>query len=181
MKYPKLAIFTAALILGLIIFGNSKSIIFTKIIPNLGVFGYFLSGFFYVYSFTSGSAAAILFNLSLPENFYELWAFSSLGAAMADLILLLFVQSFFENEIIMLSKSKSIKKLDAFFKKFFKSFKRLFYLIISSILIASPLPTEIGVFIVSSTRALSLKFLLLIITLLHALGILFIISSKFLL
>jgi hypothetical protein len=155
----------------MIAFSNPDSLIFTQIFPKRGYFGYFLARFLYVYSFTSGSAAAMLFSLSNDSNFNSLWAISSLGALMADLVLILFIQSFFENEIKLLSKESFMKRLNLIFFKIFKNFKNFFYYILGFMLIASPLPTEAGVFMVSSLKGFKLKNFLLLIAILHSIGI----------
>lgn len=139
---------------------------------NLAYFGAFTSGIFFTSTFTVAPATVILFILGKKHNFILISIFGALGAMVGDNLLLKFIKSELEKNMyafIIPKKTRSIKKI---------LHTRSFYWFLATIgilIIASPLPDELGISILSLIH-FKTKNLLAISFLVNFLGILLITS-----
>lgn len=175
IKYPKLVLFVLSIVIAIALFnqGNNSSV-FQDFILSFGFIGIFLGGFFYSYGFTSAPATAVLLVFANDYNLILAVLIGSTGALISDVLIFKFVRYSFMDEINNLKKEKSIKKIEKQSKKFFGVNHKYITYFISSFLIASPLPTEIGVSMMASIKKISLSRFMIIAYLLHTLGILMI-------
>ncbi|MDD4049968.1 MAG: hypothetical protein PHX47_03080 [Candidatus ainarchaeum sp.] len=180
IKYPKILFFIITIIIGGIIFYESiKSPLFHDFIFSLGYIGTLIGGFFYVFGFTSSPSSALLLVLSKEQNFFLFVLIAGIGSLISNFLMFKFIRFSFYDELNLLKKERFIMDIDEKFKKRFKKNHHKIYVYISSIFIASPLPTEIGVTMMASNEDLSLKSFLKIVLILHvcAIVILFIIGN----
>lgn len=133
--------------------------------------GVFLGGIFYAYGFTAAPATAVLLVLAKEQSIFYAVVIGGLGALLSDIIIFLFIRYSFIDEIENLKKETIVKLIEKKRKKLFGTFDNYLLPIIAGLFIASPLPTEIGVSIMTTFKSLSIKKFLIIAYLLHTLGI----------
>ena len=174
LKYPKLLVLILTFILAYVIFSQWNSLPFHEEILSLGYFGIFLAGGFYAYGFTAAPATAVLLSLSKFQNLLLAGLIGGFGALIGDLIIFFFIRYQLSDEIKSLSKTKIAKFINKEEKIIFGHFKKYVLAAFSGFIIASPLPTEIGVTLMSFIKNLSVKKFTVIAYILHTTGILII-------
>ncbi len=102
----------------------------------------FIGGFFFTSAFTIAPAAIVL--ASLAHQVSPLWLsfWGALGALCGDLVIFLFVRDRFAEDIVDVLKLAKAKKLLHFFHK---GYFRWLSPVLGALIIASPLPDEIGI------------------------------------
>ncbi len=133
----------------------------------MGYGGLFLAGFLYAYSFTAVPATAILLLFARHENLYLAGLVAGIGALVGDFIFFKLMRGSFSEELHRLAREKVIVDIS----KRFHHFKRYVLMFLASIIIASPLPTEVGVAMFSSLKEMTTKRFLIVAYLLHTAGI----------
>lgn len=172
IKYPKLLLLLFIVIISAIFFYEGKTYPpLRDFILSFGYVGIFLSGIFYAYGFTAAPATAALLVLAKEQNLLFAGLIGGLGALLSDIIIFLFIRNSFIAEIGILKKEKAIKSIQRTGEKLFGSFSNYLLLIFAGFLIISPLPTEIGVTLMTTLKNISIKKFMIIAYLLHTLGI----------
>ncbi len=145
---------------------------FIKSIGKLGYIGSFISGMFFVSVFTVAPASAIIFDIAKTLNPYLVALFAGTGAVLGDYI------------ILRILKDRVFKEFIPIFRKMHKSFFGIIFAspffawlipLIGAIIIASPLPDEIGISLMGLSKIKNWQFIL-ITFLLNSIGIFIIIS-----
>lgn len=102
----------------------------------------FLAGIFFISIFTVAPAAVVLAELFRFNSILEVAFFASLGALTGDLVIFRFIKNTLIEDIFYLIKKEKRKKLKSIFKtRLFRWFTPL----LGALIIASPLPDEIGI------------------------------------
>ncbi len=160
------------IIIAIIIFYEGKNYApFHDLLVSIGYFGTFLSGIFYAFGFTSAPAAAILLVLAKEQNFLTALLVGGLGALLSDVLIFLFIKFTFMDEIKKLRKEKIIKYIEKEEKIIFGHYYMHIFPALADFLIASPLPTEIGVSMMAIMKKIALKKFLIIAYILHTMRI----------
>ncbi len=120
----------------------------------LGYFGTFLAGFLYAYAFTAAPAAAILLILAKEQNLLFAGFIAGAGALLSDLVIFHFIRHGFSDEVQKLSNEKIVQYTQ---RKVPGSIRKYLVASLAGFLIASPLPTEIGVTLMASVKSISTK------------------------
>ncbi len=102
----------------------------------------FIGGFFFTSAFTIAPAAFVLAALAKTVSPFWLAFWGACGALCGDLTIFLFVKDRFAKDIVDVVKISKAKKFLHFFKK---GFFRWLSPLIGAIIIASPLPDEVGI------------------------------------
>jgi uncharacterized membrane protein YdjX (TVP38/TMEM64 family) len=168
IKYPKLSLFVLSLIVAYLVFSYRSFAPLHNTLILLGYFGTFLTGFLYAYGFTAPLATAILLILAGDQNIIFAGLVAGLGALLSDLIIFLFIRHSFTDEIERFSKEKFFQRISG---KISSTLQRYMLIAFASLLIASPLPTEIGIVLMASLKSMSTKKFAVIAYLLHTAGI----------
>jgi len=172
IKYPKLLLFLVTVIIALILFSEGKNYApFHNLLVSLGYLGTFLGGIFYAYGFTAAPATAVLLLLAKEQNIILAVLIGGIGAVLSDLIIFLFIRYSFMDEIEKLEKEKVVKYIEKEERIIFGHYYRYIFPALAGFLIASPLPSEIGVTMLAAIRKVSIKKFLIIAYALHSLGI----------
>jgi hypothetical protein len=131
----------------------------------MGYFGTFLAGLLYPYALTSAAGTGILLILSKEQNLLLAGVIAGIGALISDIILFLFVTHSFSDEVQKLSKETVVRTIN----RWIPDSVRVYLLAtFAGLLIASPLPTEIGILLMTSIKSISFKKFISIICILHA-------------
>src|SRR3989344_230450 len=135
---------------------------------GLKMIGTVLVGMFFTSVFTVAPAAVALGKIAQTNSALHTAIFGALGAALGDLIIFLFIKDRFAKDIAELMRKRSCdQKLKIILhRKFF----RWLTFIMGGIIIASPLPDELGIGLMGFSRMNTFLFLL-VSFFLNALGI----------
>jgi uncharacterized membrane protein YdjX (TVP38/TMEM64 family) len=176
-KYPKLYLLIFTIIFACFIFYEGKHFApFHDFLISLGYLGIFISGFFYAYAFTAAPATTILLVLAKEYNILFAVLIGGLGALLSDYLIFKIVRYSFIDEINNLKKEHFMKTINKKEKKLFGHYYKHIFPAFAGILIASPLPTEIGVTMMASMKKISVKKFMIIAYLLHSFGIFIILT-----
>ncbi len=140
----------------------------------MGYFGTFLAGFLYAYAFTAAPAASILLILAEEHSMFFAGLTAGFGALLGDLIIFYFVRNVFSDEVQKLSNERFVKAAG---KKVSSRVGKILLAFSACLLIASPLPTEIGVSLLASIRNVSPRKFSVIAGILHTAAIFVILSA----
>jgi len=154
-KYPKLFIFVLCIILAYFIFSNSliKDKIFH--LENLSYLGVFIAGFFFSFGFTTPFAIGF-FLASQPPSIFLAAILGGFGALLADLFIFKLIKITFYDEFKKIERTKTFKEIDGFYRLLFKrKIRHYLTFIFAGIIIASPLPDEIGVALLAGATKIS--------------------------
>lgn len=163
-KYPKLTLFIASVLLVYFLFSGVLYEPLHNVLAYLDYFGTFLAGILYPYSFTSVAATAILLIIAKSQNVLYAGFVASFGALLSDLAIFFLVKRGFCDEVLKLSKEPAVQRLS---RMIHPSFRVPLLVALASVLIASPLPTEIGIMLLSSVKKMSTARFAVIVYVLH--------------
>jgi uncharacterized membrane protein YdjX (TVP38/TMEM64 family) len=167
-RYPKFFFLAITFIFAYIILAGSDLTGFRDFVISMGYFGAFISGIMYAYSFTAAPGTAILLILAARQNILVTGIVAGVGALLADVIIFRFIRHSFADEIERLSK-------ESFFIKIAQKLPKLvdMYIVpvIAGVIIASPLPDEIGVSMLASCRTISVRTFIVLSYVLNTVGI----------
>lgn len=165
IKYPKLSLFIVSVILVYVLFSGLAYKPLHDALVFTGYFGTFLAGLLYPYALTSAAGTGILLILAKEQNILFAGVIAGIGALISDIILFLFVTHSFSDEVQKLSKEKVVRTVN----NWIPSSVRVYLLAtFAGFLIASPLPTEIGIMLMTSIKNMSVKKFAVIVYILHA-------------
>ena len=165
IKYPKLSLFIISVILVYVLFSGLAYEPLHNALVFMGYFGTFLAGLLYPYALTSAAGTGILLILAKEQNIFLAGVIAGIGALISDIIIFLFVKHGFSDEVQKLSKETVVRT----FNRWIPDSLRVYLLAtFASLLIASPLPTEIGIMLMASIKNISIKKFVIIVYILHA-------------
>jgi len=174
-RYKNLTFFFLSLVFAFFVLRNETIHSYLLHLGNLGYIGAFLAGVLFVSTFTVATGAIILLVLTETLSPIEIGLIAGLGAVVGDFAIFRFVKDDLSGEI------KAIyEKFDGghHFKKVLHTKYFSWTLpVLGAVIIASPLPDEIGVSLIGISKMTTFKFLL-ISFLLNAIGIFLVISAS---
>lgn len=141
---------------------------------QLGYIGAFLGGMLFVSTFTITTGALILLVLAERLSPVEIGLVAGAGAVLGDLLIFRFVKDNLAKELGEIYNSFGGRHLTAVFST--KYFSWLFP-VFGAIVIASPLPDELGVSLMGISKMKTYKFILLSF-ILNAVGIFLVVSAS---
>ncbi len=110
---------------------------------GVGFLGSFIAGMFFTSVFTTIPAIATFSEIAQVNSLYSTAFFGAVGAVIGDLVIFRFVQDRFSKHVVELVKQTTIQKR---FKALFRlRFFRWFTFLVGGLIIASPLPDELGI------------------------------------
>ena len=165
IKYPKLSLFIISVILVYVLFSGLAYKPLHDALVFMGYFGTFLAGLLYPYALTSAAGTGILLILAKEQNLLLAGVIAGIGALISDILLFLFVTHSFSDEVQKLSKETFVRTVNRWIPD---SIRVYLLATFAGLLIASPLPTEIGILLMTSIKNLSFKKFICIIYILHA-------------
>ncbi|MEK6855440.1 MAG: hypothetical protein AABX73_04420 [Nanoarchaeota archaeon] len=144
-KYPKLILLCASVIIAYFIFKNQDVQSFVSGLDSLSYLGIFIAGLLFSFGFSTPFAIGF-FIISNPDNLLLAALIGGIGALTSDLLIFKIIKFSFMDEFERLEHTHFMKKINKVIKSNFK-FKLSNYLIyfFAGIIIASPLPDELGV------------------------------------
>lgn len=176
-KYPKLALLVISIIFSYYFFSKPEISGYINYLGGLSYLGVFIAGVLLSFGFTAPLALGFFIVLN-PQNLWLSVILGSLGSTLADLIIFKTIKFSFMDEFNELQKTAAIKRIN----KLVRSNKNILikhYLlyIFAGIIIATPLPDEIGVSMIAGLTTIKSWKLASISFILHALFLLMILSA----
>lgn len=171
-KYPKLFLLLILIGVAYYIFSLSsvtnwiESFEYTKTLSGIWIF---ISGALTSFGFTAPFGIGLLAKIT-PQNIFLETIIAALGATMADLFIFKTIKFSFMNEFEQLEKTKAVKEIEKIVKKNKHVLIRHYLLyIFAGIVIATPLPDELGVSMLAGLTTIKPMKMAVIGFILHAL------------
>jgi hypothetical protein len=146
---------------------------FIKSIGNLGYLGAFITGIFFVSTFTVAPAAVVLFNLAEHLHPVEVALLAGLGAMVGDYIIFRFLKDKVFEELVPIFKRLHTPYIRTVFSSPYFSWVMP---LIGAAIIASPMPDEAGISLLGMSKIRPWQFFVVTFTL-NALGIFIVVTA----
>lgn len=137
----------------------------TEVLANLlestgvGALGAFIAGLFFTSIFTTAPAIAALGEIALVQNILTTALFGAAGCVVGDLIIFRFLRDRFSTHVAEIVGHRSI------WRRFHLLFKRRFFrwitFLVGGLILASPLPEELGIALLGFSKMRFRYFVLL--------------------
>lgn len=171
LGYPKLLLLLATYLLAVIMLDANLFLHYAGHLQSLGYFGVFLAGFFYAYEVTAAPATVVLLLMAKGQNIFYAAIAGGLGALVSDLIIFCFIRTTMLGEIRKISKTGIGRFIEKEERLLFGRFKKYALYLFAAFMVASPLPTEIGISILATVKSLTPKKFIALAYFLHTMGI----------
>jgi hypothetical protein len=125
---------------------------FVSLSQGMVIIAAFVAGIFFTSMITAAAAAVALATLGGTENIWLISFIGALGAVCGDMILFLFIRDTITEDLKAVIKSTTLKRLTSYLHG---GFFRWIAPIIGGIIIASPLPDEVGLALMGMSKVRS--------------------------
>lgn len=174
-KYKNITVVFLGIILAIVLSQIEAFRTFLLHLSGLGYVGTFIAGIFFVSTFTVATSVLILLTLAETMSPVEIGLVAGLGSVVGDVFIFHFVKDNLAKEINdiykHLDKKRHLKKL--FHSKYFNWMLP----VIGAVIIASPLPDELGVSLMGMSKLSTFKFIVLSYVL-NSIGLFLIVSAS---
>lgn len=179
IKYPKLLVLCISIITAYILFQAHFFSEFAKLLNSHGYISIFLAGMLFSYGFTAPFAVGFFASLAGGVNIFIAAPLAGIGAVLSDLIIFQFIRHSFRDEFDLLKSTWIFQKIRILFDDHLNERIRKYALwTCAGFLIASPLPDEFGVSLISGFTNINKKIFSIISYCLNTLGILVILAIE---
>lgn len=141
---------------------------FLALIDQTEVFAAFIAGMFFTSIFTTAPAIAALGEISLLQGMFMTALFGAMGSVLGDLIIFRFVRDRFSEHVSEIVVHRSI------LRRFHLLFKRRLFrwmtFFMGGLILASPLPDELGIAVLGFSK-MRVKYFVLLSFVFNFLGI----------
>ena len=146
--FPRLTTIVLSYAAAFLVFGLLGAQFFHDLLAPFGIFGIFIAGVFYTFSFTSSIGALILVTVAPYFPTGVIAVVGGAGALAADLAIFNFVKHDLKKEVDRIANSAFICAVGAkniFCQQWFRN-------VFGAFILASPLPDELGVAMMSTGK-----------------------------
>jgi uncharacterized membrane protein YdjX (TVP38/TMEM64 family) len=175
-KYKNLTFLLLSLVLAYFVLRNENLHSYLLHLGNFGYLGAFLAGILFVSTFTVATGAIILLVLAESLSPIEIGIIAGLGAVVGDFAIFRFVKDDLAREIKQIYNL--LNKNHHFSKVLHTKYFSWTLPVVGAIIIASPLPDEIGVSLMGISKLKTYQFFL-VSFILNAIGIFLVVSASF--
>jgi hypothetical protein len=172
-KYPKIAFLIIAIAFSYLIFRNPHVSDFVSNLKlgSLSYLGVFIAGILFSFGFTAPFAAGFFITLN-PSNILLAGLVGAIGSSFGNVLMFKVMYLSFKDEFKRIEKTKVVRDIEKIEGNIFNKHVRLYLMyIFMGFLIASPLPDEVGVMMLSGLTKINIKIFALLSLLLHFIGI----------
>lgn len=173
-KYKNLTFLILSLLLALYLFRNETFHSYLLHLGNLGYIGAFIGGILFVSTFSVATATLILLVLAEGLNPVEIGLCAGAGAVVGDVLIFRFIKDGLSSEVKSLYNQVRGHHLTKVVHSKYFSWTLP---VIGALLIASPLPDEIGISLMGISKMKFYNFLLLSFVL-NSIGIFIVITAS---
>ena len=168
-KYTKLTLLLLSTILAYYLFSNDSVVDVINHLDGLSYLGVLIAGLLFAFGFTTPFAIGFFITYS-PENIILAALIGGFGAFLTDSLIFKIIKISFMDEFKSLRKNFKIRS--HWHYKFFKSKTRLYITyVLVGIILASPLPDEVGVSLLSGFTKVKFWVFALLSFLMNSIGI----------
>ncbi|MEK6941385.1 MAG: hypothetical protein AABW85_00830, partial [archaeon] len=153
-RYPKLLLLSLSFAMAYVLLNGAHFVGLRGFLGSLGLVGAFFAGLMYVYGFTAAYGTAIFLILAKGNGLALAGLVAGTGALLGDMLIFKFLRHSFSDELRLLSNEKFFVALG---QKFPAGAKNFFLPAIGGLIIASPLPDELGVLLLAASPAVSTR------------------------
>jgi hypothetical protein len=180
VRYPKLLMLAGIALLAYWSFRMDSVQSFFHSLGELGYISAFFGGMLFAFGFGAPFGVALLLTIADDLNLLVAGIVGGLGALLSDYLLFRFIRVTFADEIERLKGSKPFGFINGYVKRTLPP-RAVHYVLagIAGLVIASPLPDEIGVTILAGLAKVSEKAFAVISFSLNTIGILVILGAGF--
>lgn len=172
IRYPKLIVLIISIITAYILFRAGFFLEFAKTLNTHGYLSVFIAGLLFSYGFTAPFAVGFFVSLAPEVNIFLGALLAGIGAVVSDLVIFQFIRTSFQDEFDKLKLTMFFQKIRGLFDNHIKEkLKKYILWTFAGFLIASPLPDEFGVSLVSGFTDISKKTFIALSFLLNTAGI----------
>lgn len=175
LRYKNLTIFASSLLFALILSRFEAFHAFLLSLGSLGYLGAFIAGILFVSTFTVATGAVILLVLAERLSPLEIGVIAGLGAVIGDFTIFRLIKNNLMQELTAIYDH--IDGNHHFTKVLHSQYFSWTLPVIGAIIIASPLPDEVGVSLMGISKMKTYQFLF-ISFLLNAVGIFLVVSAS---
>lgn len=171
-RYPKLFLLIIISVLSYYLFSQTTVGSFVKNLHEFSYLGIFIAGLFFSFGFSTPLAVGF-FVVAEPSNIFLAAILGGAGALISDLFIFKMIRFSFMDEFKRLEKSKAVKEIHILLNtRFLSKFKNYLLFVFAGIVIASPLPDELGVTMLAGMTKIKTIWLAIISFCFNTLGIL---------
>ena len=168
IKYPKFLFLIITFVFAYLIFFSQDFVFLRELLSETGLFGSFIAGILFVYGFTAAPATAVLLIIGQQENIVISGLVAGLGSVIGDIIIFKIIRHSFQDEIDELSKEQISLQIGRSIPGFLKKYLAVIF---AGLIIASPLPDEIGISLLAISTKISQKTFIVLSYVLNTIGI----------
>lgn len=172
VQYPKLILLLFSILAAYVFF---QAHLFSQIAEKLNAHGYvaiFIAGFLFAYGFTAPIAIGFFISLAPQVNIFLAAPLAGAGALLSDLLIFKFIRTSFQDEFDKLKLTYIFQRIHNLFDNHLgDKIKKYVLWTLAGFLIASPLPDEFGVSLVSGFTMLDKRVFSAIAYVLNTAGI----------
>lgn len=170
--YVKLVLLVLSMILSYALFSSPSSNNFISKLGNLSYFGTFIAGLLFSFGFTTPFAIGFFLTAN-PSNIFLAAIIGGAGALISDLLIFKIIRVSFMDDFRRLENLKAFSYIrNKIGSNIPTKIKTYLLYIITGIIIASPLPDEVGVTMLAGMTAIDPKTLGIMSFICNSLGIL---------
>ena len=170
-KYPKLFLLAAISILSFYLFSWSVVQNYIEELNSFSYVGIFIAGLFFSFGFSTPLAIGF-FLVAKPDNLLYATLIGASGAMLMDLFIFKIIRFSFMEEFRRLERTKIIKEMSHFFSHHIIGKIKIYLLyFFAGVIIASPLPDELGVSMLAGLTAIKTRSLGIISFFMNSAGI----------
>lgn len=177
IQYPKLIVLLISIITAYILFQAHFFLEFAKVLNSHGYASIFLAGLLFSYGFTAPFAVGFFIELASEVNPFIAAPLAGIGAVLSDLIIFKFIRASFQDEFEKLKLTWFFQKIHQLFDNHLSDKLKMYTLwTLAGFLIASPLPDEFGVSLISGFTNINRRIFGAVSYILNTTGIFIILS-----
>ena len=175
-RYPKLIWLIAAIAMSYAIFSNPSIQDYITSLNSLSYLGIFIAGTAFTFGFTSPFAAGFFITAN-PQNIWLAGLIGGLDAMAGDMLIFSFIRFSFMDEFRRLKKTAAAKKIKNLIEKNIGHKIKIYIMYaFAGIIIASPLPDEVGVTMLAGLSSIKARTLATASYILNTIGIFIILN-----
>jgi len=176
-KYPKLTLLLASMIFAYMVFSDPYMAGFLSRLNEMSYLGVFFGGLLFAFGFTSPFAVGIFLAIN-PPNIFLAAIIGGIGALISDMAIFHIIKISFQKEFNRIKKHVVMRSFNSALEwTIGKKLKSYIAWIFAGIMIASPLPDEAGITILSGLTKIKPTTLAILSFALNTIGILVILAA----
>lgn len=172
IQYPKILLLLISIVCAYILSREHFFEVIAQVLNSHGYVAIALAGFLFAYGFTAPLAVGFFIELAPDINIYSAALIAGSSALLSDLLIFHFIKTSFQDEFDKLKLTLLFQKIHQLVTYHLgERIKKYLLLTIAGFLIASPLPDELGVSLLSGLTNIDKRLFVMISFLLNTLGI----------